>query len=93
MLGRTDEAAALVEVACDAGACDTAEPLRAVQDLPQVLVGQRRIGVDERQGDLPFERSVQGLPELQVGRPAVENKQPIAATADAGAGDEVDVLV
>src|SRR6185312_4365933 len=36
---------------------------------------------------------VQRLPELQVGRAAVENQQAVAPAADAGAGNEVHVLI
>ena len=82
-----------VEDAGDAGHVDAAQLQRAVQDLLQLLVGQRRVGVDEGQRDLPVQRGVQRLPELQVGRAAVEDQQPVAAAADGGAGDEVDVLV
>ncbi len=58
-----------------------------------MLVGQRRVRVDEGQRDLPVQCGVERLPELQVGRAAVEDQQPVAATADAGAGNEVDVFI
>ena len=66
---------------------------RAGQDLLHLLVGQRRVRVDEGQRDLAVQRGVERLPELQVGRAAVEDQQPVAAAADGGAGNEVDVLV
>ena len=58
-----------------------------------LLVGQRRVGIDERQRHLAIQRGVERLPELQGGRPAVEDQQPVAAAGDAGAGDQVDVFV
>ena len=82
-----------VEHPCDAGHVQAAELEGARQDLPHLLVGQRRVRVDERQRDLAVQRGVEGLPELQVRRAAVEDQQPVAAAADGGARNEVDVLV
>ncbi len=82
-----------VEHPRDAGHIKAAELQRARQDLLHLLVGQRRVRVDEGQRDLPVQRGVERLPELQVGRAAVEDQQPVAAAADGGARNEVDVLV
>ena len=46
------------------------------------------VGIDERQRDLPVQCRVEGLPELETGRAAVEHQQPVAAVGDAGAGDQ-----
>ena len=59
----------------------------------ELLVGQRRVGIDECQPDLAIQRRVQCLPELQVRRSAVEDQQPVAAASDGGAGYEVHVLI
>ena len=93
VISDTVDEAAMVEDAGDAGSLEPAEPKRAVQYFLQLLVPQRRVGVDERQGDLAVQRRVERLPELQVGRPAVEDKQPVAATADSGARNEVHVFI
>ena len=77
----------------DAGFVDSAQPHGARQDLAKLVVGKRPVGVHERQRHLPVQRSVQGLPELQMRRPAVEDQQPVAAARDAGAGDQVLVVV
>ena len=68
---------------------DAAQPHRARQDLANFLVGQRPVRVHERQRNLPIQRRVERLPELQVQHSAVEDQEPVAAAGDAGAGNKV----
>ena len=83
-----------VEDAGDAGHVDAAELAGCATGSPAARSSDSvAVRVDEGQRDLPVQRGVQRLPELQVRRPAVEDQQSVAAAADDGARDEVDVLV
>ena len=82
-----------VEYPGDAGFVDPAEPQGAGQDLLQHVVGQGPVRVDEGERHLPIQRGVQRLPELQGGCAAVEDQQPVAAAGDAGAGNQVLIVL
>ena len=73
---------------CRVGRC--AQPRRACQDLAHLIRRQGAVGIDERQSHLAIQRGVEGLPELQGGRTAVEHQQAVTAAGDAGAGDQVE---
>ncbi len=78
-----------VEDSGDANFVDAAQPHGASQDLAELLVGKRRVRIDESQCHLPIQRGVQCLPELSVRRPAMEDQQPVATAGDAGTGDQL----
>ena len=82
-----------VEHAGDAGPFEAAQLSVRARISCTCSSGRVRVGVDERQRHLPVQRGVEGLPELQPGRTAVEHQQPVASAGDAGAGDEVDVVL
>ena len=78
-----------VEHSGQAGGFDAAEGQGPGQDGLHLRSGKPALRVDERQRHLPIQRDVEGLPELQPGRPAVKHQQPVAAVGNSRAGYQV----